>query len=226
MNLLSVALGLLPGFVWLLFYLQEDLHPEPKGLLLKTFLAGMAGAFFTLAIQILLNAMLGILQFRQFVFISFLLLAFVEEISKFLAAYLSIHKNKEFDEPVDAMIYMVVAALGFATVENLGAISSSGQTTTLALLSSIFTVTVLRFVGATLLHTLSSAIVGYYWARGIRNFMSKKYIFWGLAIATLLHGTFNYLILNFGNVVYSVIFITVIGFYVLADFEELKNKNI
>ena len=226
MNLLSVALGLLPGFVWLLFYLQEDLHPEPKGLPLKTFLAGMAGAFFTLAIQILLNAMLGILQFRQFVFISFLLLAFVEEISKFLAAYLSIHKNKEFDEPVDAMIYMVVAALGFATVENLGAISSSGQTTTLALLSSIFTVTVLRFVGATLLHTLSSAIVGYYWARGIRNFMSKKYIFWGLAIATLLHGTFNYLILNFGNVVYSVIFITVIGFYVLADFEELKNKNI
>ena len=42
---LIVALvgGLLPAFLWLFFWLREDKeHPEPKGLLFFTFLAGMS----------------------------------------------------------------------------------------------------------------------------------------------------------------------------------------
>ncbi|MEK9180491.1 MAG: PrsW family glutamic-type intramembrane protease [Patescibacteria group bacterium] len=227
MSIITIVLGLLPGFAWLFFFLQEDAHQEPKRLILKTFLAGAAGAAFALIIQIFLNSTFGLLKFQSFIFLSFVILAFVEEAIKFLAAYWSIHKNPAFDEPVDAMIYMVVAALGFATVENLGAVSGGGSGGQLALLSNAFTTSTLRFVGATLLHALTSALVGYFWAIGIRKFMSKKYILYGLAFATLLHGFFNYLIISFeGSVIYSILFLIVIAFFVLGDFEKLKGRII
>ena len=80
----------------------------------------------------------------------------------------------------------------------------------------------LRFVGATLLHTLTSGIVGYYWALGIVRGKVARYLAIGLPLAAILHATFNYLILTYGNAVYSVIFLIVVGFFVLNDFEKLK----
>ena len=35
-----MLLGILPGLVWILFYLQEDPHPEPKHLILLSFVVG------------------------------------------------------------------------------------------------------------------------------------------------------------------------------------------
>lgn len=225
MSILTILLGLLPGFAWLFFYLQEDLHPEPKRLLAKTFLAGMAAAGAALLVEMFLNINFKILEFKNFVFLSFALLALVEETAKFAAAYWTVRKSSAFDEPVDAMIYMVVAALGFATVENLGAISGGGGGQ-FALLGNAFTITTMRFVGATLLHTLTSAILGYWWAIGVRKFLVKKYVVYGLLIVAFLHGIFNYLIISFGNVIYSVVFIIIVAFFVLADFEELKGKTL
>ena len=50
MNLLIIILGLLPGFAWLLFYLKEDLHPEPKKMLAKVFLVGALSAIAALGL--------------------------------------------------------------------------------------------------------------------------------------------------------------------------------
>ncbi len=234
MNILTVILSLLPGFAWLVFYLQEDLHPEPKRLIAFVFIVGMASAWFALAAEILLRYLIvgatssGLPQFLKTALIStpvwLLILALTEEVVKFGAAYLAIHKNPEFDEPIDAMIYMVVVALGFATVENLGALS--GEASQTAILSSTFTLTSLRFVGATLLHTLTSAIVGFYWALGLRMMKTSRYLFAGLVLATVLHGIFNYFILIYGNLIYSVVFLLVVGFFVLSDFEKLKQRKI
>lgn len=232
MNILTVILSLLPGFAWLVFYLQEDLHPEPKRLIIFTFIVGMASAWFALALEIIFRSLatgansekfsrLGVLASP---FLVLLILAFIEEVIKFGAAYLAIHKSPEFDEPIDAMIYMVVAALGFATVENLGALTGTSSQT--AILSNAFTLTSLRFVGATLLHTLTSAIVGYYWALGIKHRQIKHFLLGGLLTATALHSIFNYLILIYGNLIYSVVFLLVVGFFVLADFEKLKHERV
>lgn len=223
MSIIIIVLALIPGFAWLFFYLQEDLHPEPKRLIAKTFIMGMVAAIFALAIEIILNTSFGIISVGQLAFLTLLGLAAIEEFFKFGAAYLSVHKNPAFDEPVDAMIYMVVAALGFATVENLGAIGG-GTSSQTAILSNAFTTTSLRFVGATLLHSLTSATLGYYWALGIRQFKAKKYILAGFLLAALLHGMFNYLIISYGSVIYSVMFLVVIGFFVLGGFERLKRK--
>src|SRR3989344_2488193 len=158
MNYSLILFGLIPSFAWLIFYLKEDLHPEPKKLIWETFFTGAIITFVVLKFQIIFNDWLIGQGGMQYSAVSLLGLAAIEEVLKFVAAYLVInHHRKEFDEPVDAMIYMVVAALGFAAVENVAA---AFNTPNLAMETIA-----LRFVGATLLHTLASGTVGYYWAK-------------------------------------------------------------
>jgi RsiW-degrading membrane proteinase PrsW (M82 family) len=226
--------ALIPGFAWLYFYLKEDPHPEPKLLVARTFIAGAACAFVALGIQVALqrigfsfevdNGLYGTatkLIFTIFIF------SLVEELVKFGAAYVSVHNSPAFQEPIDAMVYAIVAALGFATIENIGAVQTGvGTIPTNAYLGLIFQTLTLRFVGATLLHSLSSGLIGYYWALSIRKFSSAPTLIWGIFLGTCLHAFFNYLILYYGNVIYAVGFVVIVGISVLSDFEKLKLRPI
>jgi RsiW-degrading membrane proteinase PrsW (M82 family) len=240
MIILAIILGLLPGFAWLLFYLKEDLHPEPKKLIALVFFAGVASTILALIIQNSIlcffanpcNIDLDVIldqqsPLRGTAIIS--LFALAEELIKFGIVYFIVRKNSNFNEPVDAMIYMVVVSLGFATVENI-AISHRVLGSELALgittLGDALKIISLRFVGATLLHTLSSAVVGYYWAKSIRDFGQKRFIVMGLIIAAVLHAIFNYLIIEYDFRIYSILLLAVVGFLILADFEKLKKRSI
>jgi len=68
-----------------------------------------------------------------------------------------------FDEPTDAMIYCIIAALGFASVENLMILFKISFPD----FGQAIGIMGFRFLGATLLHTLASAMVGYWLARGL-----------------------------------------------------------
>jgi RsiW-degrading membrane proteinase PrsW (M82 family) len=219
-----IILGLSPGFAWLMFYLSEDTHSEPKRLILFTFAAGIAFAFFTVAVEQLFNGTAAGLQIPEFSVISLLCLAAIEELMKFAAADFAVGKSPLLQDPVDVMIYMVVAALGFATLENIGALTNAITSGTLAWGSALQTIS-FRFVGATLLHSLTSAVVGYYWAKGIARKRATRYVVLGLGIAVVLHAAFNYLIMNYENAAYALVFLAIVGFFVLNDFEKLKRSN-
>ena len=147
-------------------------------------------------------------------------MAAIEEVFKFGAVYFVIKGRKEFDEPIDAMIYLIVAALGFAAVENIASVvQSNGFEVNIGPLET----TALRFVGATLLHALSSGLVGYYWARSI---IARSGYFAAIAAglfwATLLHSIFNYLIIKFEPLSLATVFLIFMAVIVLVDFEKLK----
>jgi RsiW-degrading membrane proteinase PrsW (M82 family) len=222
---ISLTLGLLPGFAWLVFYLTEETHPEPKRLIAFTAVIGMAFGFFAVAVEMFFNKGLSAVGIGEFSIVSLAGLALIEEFLKFAAAHFAVSRSPAFNEPTDAMIYTIVAALGFATLENIGALSNI--TVGASFVPSLLTTLSFRFVGATLLHSLTSAIVGYYWALGLVRGKPWRHIILGLAIATTLHTCFNYLILNYGNTAYVMVFLVVVGFFVLNDFEKLKtNINI
>lgn len=229
MHPLGIALGFAPAFVWLGFYLQEDPRPEPKRLLAFTFILGGISTMLALVVQIYMrnSGFLGSLSPDMMIgasaFLPLTLLALTEEIVKFGAAYFAVRKAKDFDEPVDAMIYAIVAALGFATVENIAVLQ--GQFSDQALISSIIGLTTARFIGATLLHTLTAAFMGYYWAISIREGGRGRYIIMGLIVATILHAGFNFLIINYDGLIYPLILLIFGGFFALEDFEELKAKR-
>ena len=189
--------------------------------LVLAFLAGIAFAFFTVIIERWFNGAASSVGISEFSILSLLGLALIEEIMKFAAADFAIAKTPEMRDPVDIMIYLIVAALGFATLENIGALTSTASAPS-TLLASAFQTVSLRFVGATLLHSLTSGIVGYHWALGIARKKVKRYLATGFAMAAVLHAFFNYLILSYGNVAYTVVFLVIVGFFVLNDFEKLK----
>lgn len=225
---LVLVLGFLPGFAWLIFYVkEEETHPEPKQLILLAFAAGIVFGLITVLFEILLkNAAAGI-GIGEFSIAALVAFALIEETMKFLAAYLAIGKSRIARNPVDLMIFLIVAALGFATLENIGALvtfwlSASATGATGSFAASFAEALSLRFVGATLLHSLTSGIVGYHWALGILRHKMAHYLTTGLLIATMLHAFFNLLILNYGSVAYALVFLTLLGFFVLNDFEKLK----
>jgi len=215
----------LPGFVWLSLFLKEDIHPEPKSLVVKTFGIGALITLFVLGLELIFQFSIGP-SYSKFAFYSMLTLALLEELGKFFAGYFYIRKKPEFDEPVDAMIYMMAISLGFATVENIFIVSSYIFSPHIISLFDVGETVALRFIGATLLHTLTGAIMGYFWAKGILKRTAWKYIFAGLLIVVGIHFTFNYLIVLFQsiNMLYPTIFLVAVSFFVLKDFEKIKEE--
>ncbi len=212
------SLGFLPGIFWLFFFLQEDSkRAEPKRLIASTFFWGGAATFVVLPLQIAAKYFLlagGVMSGNV---LHVFALAAVEEVLKFAAVYFWISGRKEFDEPIDAMVYMVVASLGFATVENVATVLRATSAPELL---------TLRFIGATLLHALASGLVGYYWSRGIVRHKVRTFVVYGILIASVFHTIFNYLMVAWGPSLRVTGLLILLAFAVLRDFEELKKPSI
>ncbi|MEK7574242.1 MAG: PrsW family glutamic-type intramembrane protease [Patescibacteria group bacterium] len=223
MTFLTILLGTLPGLIWVLFYLQEDPHPEPKRLLFLAFIVGGLMAVPVVIIQLLTKDALDFFNIKT-VIISIIALALIEEFFKFTAAFWVANENPEFNEPIDAMIYSITAALGFATIENILIIGNIFYSENSALLTTAFSTAALRFIGATLLHTLASGLTGYYWAVGILKKSLLKNIGYGLFLAGLVHSIFNYLILKSqsANFIIPSLFLILGAIFVLVNFEKLR----
>jgi RsiW-degrading membrane proteinase PrsW (M82 family) len=213
-----------PALAWLFFFLREDaVHPEPRRLIAKVFIAGALVSVPTFLVQSGFDSLL-----RGEFTVLVVLLAFIEELFKFGAAWLVVRRDKAFDEPVDAMIYMVAASLGFATVENIfitgSAYPLSASLGVLLVAGGALTTLTYRFLGATLLHVLASSLLGYAWARGWVKGKPLHFIALGLVGATVVHAVFNFLIYRFQyeNLLFPTLFLVLAGFFVLADFEKVK----
>lgn len=221
MLLIAILVGLIPSFAWLIFYLHEDFrHPEPRSLVALTFFVGAVSAILVLPFQIVFNQWIQKLAIGQFDLRTFLALAALEEIAKFFVVFLFIRKANAFTfEPIHPMIYMIVSALGFAALENIASLYNTHSEITRVFFES----TILRFVGATLLHTLASGIVGYYWGKAFSEHGHyTTFIVFGIAIATVVHALFNYLVIQTGPLTYPIAFLIFISLFVLHDFELLK----
>jgi RsiW-degrading membrane proteinase PrsW (M82 family) len=213
----------LPSAIWLVFFLREDIHPEPKRLIVYAFALGGLASIPVLVLQIIFQSFALTVGLGPLILI--LGLAAIEECFKFFAAYLAVGHDAALDEPVDAMIYMIVAGLGFALVENLFIIGNNLKSVNSMVLGFALGTLSLRFVGATLLHALSSSVVGFYWAKGFgRSQRLAPLILRGLFFATLIHSFFNFLVIQTEDIglIYPSLFLVVAAFFVLNDFEKLK----
>ncbi|MEI7709634.1 MAG: PrsW family glutamic-type intramembrane protease [bacterium] len=213
--------GLIPSLLWLWFWLkEEEKEPKPKSLIAVVFMMGMAGVIFVLPIQQFIKAHIADPN------VDLVLWATTEEIMKYLVVLIILYGTKSIDEPIDWPIYMMTAALGFAALENalfLIKPLSLGQNT-IGLLTGE-----LRFLGSTLLHTVSSGILGI--AMGISMYMTgfKKvwHIVMGLILAIALHSVFNFFIIrNGGNDFLKVFgFLWVVTIIVMLLFEKVRRMN-
>ncbi len=211
--------GVLPALVWLAFWLREDYsHPEPRGLILKTFLLGMGAVILVLPFQKIIDNF-----FPGMTLMTILLWVILEELFKYCAAYFGGLKSVEDNEPIDPLIYMITAALGFVALEN--ALFIFGPLHGKDVIGGVITGN-LRFVGASLLHVVSSGIVGT--ALAFSFYKSKRkqtaITIMALILAIIFHLGFNLAIIHGDNagalVAFSIVWIGVI--LLLLAFERAK----
>ncbi len=150
-----------PAIMLLYYVYSKDFNPEPKKMVFKGFLFGGIATFVsTLISGPLLN--LGFYTnepttFLEAAKISFFGAAIPEELAKLFMLWLLLRKSAEFDERYDGLVYAASIGLGFACLENLMYVLSSG--------SSWFYVSVSRALFAVPGHFAFAIVMGYYYSR-------------------------------------------------------------
>ena len=176
--MINFILSILLPSLWIFYFLKKDKHPEPFLWLFFAFLLGIVAALLSyLSEDIFVSFLKG--------WLFLLIVSFIEEFFKFLVVWALIFPQRVVDEPVDAMVYMMVAALGFASIENIFYLKSGGS----------FWILFMRFLGANFLHILASALIGYGYAyfRKTRSWLMFLISFLG---AVILHFLYNFVIIS------------------------------
>ena len=228
---LLIIFALLPSLIWLLFFLRKDVHPESNPMVIKIFFYGMLSAIPAVFIELGFFRVMGRLPLSGIFpssLISFLNIfigvALTEETLKYLVVRKKVLKNPEFDEPLDAMLYMIIAALGFVFLENLLIFLS--PKTFLLNFGEVFVLAGFRFISATFLHALSSGTLGFFLAL---SFLETKkrgiLLFSGFLLASGLHGLYNLAIMDMGKypgLILPIIIIAGLAIFVSFGIKKLK----
>lgn len=222
-NVIAIAIitGIVPTLLWLFFWLREDrFQPEPRGLLVLTFIAGALGVFLVLPFEGIVQATGLIGTERVFVY------AAIEELIKFFIVFLIDFNSSYLDEPVDYVIYLITGALGFAMMENVMFLLEPALRTEISFIIQTGT---LRFLGATILHSVLAAILGvilgfvFYKRRSTRTL----FIVVGLAIVMILHTIFNSFIIRYveinGWLTFGILWLTAI--IIIGLIERVRRVN-
>ena len=193
--MLALPLSILPSMIWLLFFAFQDKHREKTSNILKIFLWGAIVALPVVVVENLAQKIV-FAPFAAFALSSvayaFIAIAFVEEFAKYSVVRLRAMPYKFFDEPQDAMVYLIAAALGFAAIENF--VYALNFATSI---QEVLSISIFRGVTATFLHVIASGALGYFIALSLETPSEKrKFFYTGLIVATLLHGIYNNFIIN------------------------------
>lgn len=188
----ALPLALIPAVLWLIYFYLRDIHePEPTHYVVGVFLLGalVAAPISTFITDALFKVSSwgtlprwGLIE----VVAAFLVLAPAQEVSKYLVVRYTVYLSAEFDEPMDGIVYMTAAGLGFATALNIVQMTRAPQ---IAL-----TTAAINCVTTTLAHASLSGVVGY--ALGRAKFIGSeghqtRVLSLGLGIAIVLSGLFT-----------------------------------
>lgn len=229
--------GFVPGLFWLWFWLHEKhKHKEPRSIIIKVFLLGMLAVFVSYVLQksismyIMGKAMsIGVVDFENQIGANHtmtLIYVIIEEMTKFGAAYVIAFKTKVFDEPIDAFIYLMTAAVGFAAMENMLYLVQPIMQG--AALESIITGH-MRFIGSSVLHVASSGALSICIGLAFcKSFWVKEAYTWiGIIIACLIHFAFNFfLIINDGSAAFLVFSsVWIVAIILILVLEKVKQNK-
>jgi RsiW-degrading membrane proteinase PrsW (M82 family) len=196
MNYVLIFLPIiLPVLFWAAYHWHVDRHlPEPPGHLLLAFVLGI-GSFY---LGMWMYRALDIVSLRYdaytlaesnlfglFVY-AVLAIGLIEELAKMIPFLLVILRFREFDEPIDGIIYASFIALGFAAVENRYHLVYLSGAEAYA-----------RGFAGPVLHIVFASIWGYYIGRA---YLCREKLFLtilaALVFTAALHGIYDFLVIG------------------------------
>jgi len=175
-----IIVAFIPGLFWLFYFIKKDKYePEPPLFIIYVFIAGMVAILPAGIIERFFHQLIS----NKYIYYIFIV-GLSEETVKFLSVRLTVFRNREFDEPIDGIVYSTTAALGFATVENI-----------LYMMTMGWKVIFVRAVFSTLGHIVFAALWGYPLYKSKKT-GKKRYVVFGLLMAALMHGLYNIFIIS------------------------------
>ena len=214
MSLLFVAFA--PVVIILIFIYQKDKYEkEPMGLLLKALGLGAAITLPIVIVELILGALFQSENRMLGAFYNgFVVAAFTEESFKFLAFYLLVWRNRNFNELFDGIVYAVFISLGFAAVENVMYVVGSGHG-----------VGILRAFTAVPAHALFGITMGYYFALARFDPSQRNaYIWMALLVPILLHGYYDFCLFSEHGIL-LLSFLVFLVYLWISGFRKMKQHS-
>jgi len=221
----KLLITIVPSTLILLFFVYFDRFKEPKKIIIITFLfgilitipAGYLNDYIMITFETeneINNALLG----------GFFAGGLVEETLKFLVLYFYILREKEFNEPMDGIVYGTVVSLGFATLENYDYVYRLAEYYDVKPIDVAYA----RSYSAIPLHALCGVIMGFYF--GMYAFVSGgKYLSLALIVPYIIHGSYNFLV-SFPNNYFLGVLVIALVFSIflyknVRDSQKLKKNE-
>jgi RsiW-degrading membrane proteinase PrsW (M82 family) len=211
--------GMVPTFLWLWFWWSEESDGDAKPfLLILSYLGGLLGIFIILPMKPFFEALTVSPQAIGIMY------ATLEEVVKIVIVALIAFHHKTINDASDYTIYLVTGALGFSALENtlylIDPIVSKVDLGTIIITGN------LRFFGATVLHTISTALAGIIIGLAFHYSFLTKVLFGiiGIIAASGLHAVFNYFIMQGSRqgTVTAIAGIWIVAVIVIILFDRLK----
>ena len=214
----TLLITILPSILIVAYFVKSDRFPEPSSEIIKIFLYGIVICFPAYYLNTTLGDIYASKGIGEGLISSFLTAAPVEEILKFSVLYSLVYKMKDFNEPIDGIVYGVAVSLGFATLENIYYVY---------VLSDYFGTTsqglaILRSFSAIPAHGIFGATMGYFFMK--YTFIKKENnLALCMIVPILLHGAYNYFA---GSIFIISLLIVIISWIVLLkNFSRLKKSQ-
>ena len=217
--MILLSLTIAPSLVILFYVTQSDRFPEPTEKIIKTFLWGLAIIIPAGIANDLLISNWNLLKIDASISHSFLSAGPVEESLKFLILVTIIGKYKDYDHPVDGIVYCVCLSQGFATLEYIYYVYS--------LYGASYEVALLRAISAVPAHAMFGAVMGIFYSRYL---LSKKkedknnFFALSLIVPILLHSFYNYFMHKAFILGLVLIFLGI--YYSFIEFRKWNRKKI
>ncbi|MDD4677997.1 MAG: PrsW family glutamic-type intramembrane protease [Tissierellia bacterium] len=218
MKLNLIITAITPGIALALIFYWFDRHDrEPIGMLLKVFIFGAVYVFPTILIEnflLLFNIFGGVLGAA---YTAFIVAGLTEEYMKRKVVLKYVYFNPVFNEKLDGIVYCVMSALGFATLENIMYVVFT--------FSDVEAVGYYRAIISVPAHMLFAVTMGYYLS--LAKFSStpeehRHYFKKSLSVPAMMHGIFDFILM--ANIPLLMVFF--IPFVIYLWVVNLKKLNV
>ena len=223
-------LAILPIIVILSIVYNKDKKKEPSILLIQLFISGIIASIMVAGISHFTSDLIPFMRkanksVLELFLYSFIGIALVEELCKWIMLYIKGYHHKEFDETYDMIVYAVFVSLGFAFFENIIYILKIGKIST----------AIMRAVLSVPGHACDAIFMGYYLSIAKQHYYKKqkqkerKYILLSIIIPAVLHGVYDFCVMSKIRelivVIIIFILIEIIYIFALKKLEEFSNKS-
>ena len=219
-----IMAAILPALLLLVYiYNQDTVDKEPRNLLLNLLLMGVVAGLASIVLEqigtTILDSFVSTENPAYVIFLAFLVVAVVEEGTKFFLLYRKTWRNPNFNYRFDAIVYAVFVSLGFAAFENIGYVFGYG-----------ITVAPARALLAIPGHMSFAVFMGYFYGRAKLFFdygdkeKSRTNLWLAYLSAVFLHGFYDSCAM-IGSAGSTIVFVVFIILMYLAVYRMIKSES-